>query len=46
MDDGFFARWTLGAFPPLISTVLELRHRLGDELGGQLVDAVIAILER
>src|SRR5204863_124162 len=46
MDDGFFARWTLGAFPPLMTTALEVRRLLGDELGGQLVEAMIAILER
>jgi hypothetical protein len=45
MDDGFFARWTIGAFPPLATTAIEVRGLLGGELGGQLVQAIVAILE-
>lgn len=45
MDDGFFARWTIGSFPPLHATVTELRDRFGAPLGSQLVSSVVAILE-
>ena len=45
MDDGFFARWTIGAFPPLHATVTTLRDRFGTPLGPQLVESVLAILE-
>lgn len=45
MDDGFFARWTLGAFPPLQATVMLLRDLFGEPLGSQLLEAMIAILE-
>jgi hypothetical protein len=46
MDDGFFARWTIGAFPPLAPTVLSLRHQLGPSLGRQLMEAMVLLLER
>ena len=45
MDDGFFARWTIGAFPPLHATATTLRDRFGAPLGPQLLEAVLAILE-
>ena len=45
MDDGFFARWTIGAFPPLPATVMTLRDRFGTPLGPQLLESVLAILE-
>ena len=45
MDDGFFARWTIGAFPPLPGTAVEVRDLLGGELGGHLVQAIVAILQ-
>lgn len=46
MDDGFFARWTIGAFPPLAPTVLSLRDHLGGTLGRQLMEAMVLLLER
>lgn len=45
MDDGFFARWTIGAFPPPATTGAELCELLGDPLGPQLVDVMVALLE-
>ena len=45
MDDGFFARWTIGAFPPLLTSAFEVRGLLGDELGGQLMQAMVGILD-
>jgi hypothetical protein len=46
MDDGFFARWTLGAFPPLSATTLTVRDQLGPELGRQLLEAMVLLLDR
>lgn len=45
MDDGFFARWTIGAFPSPSTMVIDLRELLGDPLGPQLVEVVMALLE-
>ena len=45
MDDGFFARWTIGAFPPIHPTALTLRDLLGAPLGSQLLEAIVAILD-
>ncbi len=45
MDDGFFARWTIGAFPPLATTVLALRDLLGPALGRELMHAMVLLLE-
>jgi hypothetical protein len=45
MDDGFFARWTLGAYPPVERTAFELRPLLGEALGNQLLEALVLILE-
>ena len=45
MDDGFFARWTVGAFAPVDATLPILRDRLGSPLGAQVVESVLAILE-
>jgi hypothetical protein len=44
MDDGFFARWTTGAFPSPATLARDLRDLLGDPLGGQLVEVVVALL--
>ncbi|MET0901942.1 MAG: hypothetical protein ABWZ52_01760 [Acidimicrobiales bacterium] len=46
MDDGFFARWTIGAYPPIDRTARELRQLLGEPLGSQLLDALVQLLER
>jgi len=45
MDDGFFARWVVGAFPSAPTMVTDLRELLGDPLGGMLVDVALALLE-
>jgi hypothetical protein len=45
MDDGFFARWTIGAYPPVATLAVDLRELLGDPLGPQLVEVVAALLE-
>lgn len=45
MDDGFFARWTLGAYPSASSMAIDLRDLLGEPLGPQLVEVVVALLE-
>jgi hypothetical protein len=45
MDDGFFARWTIGAYPPLARTTSVLRDQLGDALGRQLLEAMVLLLE-
>jgi hypothetical protein len=45
MDDGFFARWTIGAYPPANETGIELRHLLGDPLGRQLLETTVALLD-
>jgi hypothetical protein len=44
MDDGFFARWTIGAFPSPATLASDLRGLLGDPLGAQLVEVVVALL--
>jgi hypothetical protein len=44
MDDGFFARWTIGALPPANETASELRKLLGEPLGRQLLDTAVALL--
>lgn len=44
MDDGFFARWTIGAFPPVTRVAADLRGLLGDPLGRQLLETTLALL--
>ena len=45
MDDGFFARWTIGAFPSAGTMATDLRDLLGEPLGSQLLEVVVALLE-
>jgi hypothetical protein len=45
MDDGFFARWTIGAFPSAATMATDLRDLLGEPLGSQLLEVVVALLE-
>lgn len=45
MDDGFFARWAIGAFPSPLTMVTDLRELLGDPLGPQLTEVVVSMLE-
>jgi hypothetical protein len=45
MDDGFFARWTTAAFPPVATTARELRALLGEPLGPQLLATTVALLD-
>ena len=45
MDDGFFARWAIGAFPPLHATVMSVHGLLGEPLGPQLLEAALAMLD-
>lgn len=42
MDDGFFCRWSLGAFPPVEATAVELAGLLGPDLGRSLLEVVAA----
>jgi hypothetical protein len=45
MDDGFFARWAIGAFPPVATLATDLRHLLGEPLGRQLLETTVTLLE-
>ncbi len=45
MDDGFFARWTVGAFPSTSTMATDLRDLLGEPLGPQLLEVVMAVLD-
>lgn len=45
MDDGFFARWTVGAFPSPATVVTDLREMLGNRVGSDLTRVVVALLE-
>lgn len=45
MDDGFYARWALGAYPALTTLATDLCALLGRDLGPRLLEAVSAILE-
>ena len=44
MDDGFFARWTLGGYPSLQALATDLPALLGEPLGPQLVRTALALL--
>ncbi len=44
MDDGFFARWTIGAFPSIATMATDLRELLGGALGRQLLETTAAVL--
>lgn len=43
MDDGFFARWSIGSFPPIDRQASELRGLLGDPLGLRLRETAHAL---
>jgi hypothetical protein len=45
MDDGFFARWALGAYPHLATAAVAAKDLLGPALGPQLLDALARLLE-
>ena len=45
MDDGFFARWVLGAYPHLGTTAIDLKDLLGPPLGPLLLEALVWLLE-
>jgi hypothetical protein len=45
MDDGFFARWTIGAYPPVDTMARDLRHLLGEPLGPQLLEVLVHLLD-
>jgi hypothetical protein len=45
MDDGFFARWTIGAFPSAATLAGDLRQLLGEPLGPTLVETTLALLD-
>jgi hypothetical protein len=45
MDDGFFARWAIGAHPNLATTAFEAKALLGPPLGPQLMEALVLLLE-
>ncbi len=44
MDDGFFARWTIGAFHPANALASELCALLGEPLGRNLLEVTAAML--
>ena len=44
MDDGFFARWTIGAFPSIATMAIDLGELLGAPLGRQLLVTTGALL--
>ena len=44
MDDGFFARWAIGAFPSAATMAGDLRELLGDPMGRQLLETTVALL--
>ena len=44
MDDGFFARWTLGAYPPVTTMAGDLAQLLGAPLGSQLMEVTAALI--
>lgn len=43
MDDGFFARWTIGAFPSSMTMTVDLRELLGDPMGPTLLEVAQAL---
>ena len=45
MDDGFFARWAVGSFPPLRVLATDLPAMLGEPLGPQLVRTAVEMLD-
>jgi len=45
MDDGFFARWAIGAYRAPTTMATDLRDLLGEPLGPQLLEVVAALLE-
>lgn len=45
MDDGFFARWTTGAFPPPAATAAELAALLGEPHGPRLLEVALTLIE-
>jgi hypothetical protein len=45
MDDGFFARWTTGAYPSVVTRAGELRGLLGEPLGPRLLRTAVALLD-
>lgn len=44
MDDGFYARWALGAYPPPATLARDLAGLLDPELRAQLVDTLAGLL--
>ena len=45
MDDGFFARWVLGAYPHIATRAFEVKDLLGPPLGPRLMEALVRLLE-
>jgi len=45
MDDGFYARWALGAFPPVHQLTTDLPALLGPDLGPTLVACASRLLD-
>jgi hypothetical protein len=45
MDDGFFARWVLGAYPHLSTAAFEVKDLLGPPLGALVTEALVRLLE-
>lgn len=45
MDDGFYARWAVGSYPPLRVLATDLPALLGEPLGPRLIDTALALLD-
>lgn len=44
MDDGFYARWSIGAFPSIIDLATDLHSLLGEVHGTRLTQSVLTLL--
>lgn len=44
MDDGFYARWAVGSYPPIHTLATELPALLGEPLGALLITTSLALL--
>lgn len=45
MDDGFYARWAVGAYPPIHTLATDLPALLGEPLGSTLIATALQLLE-
>lgn len=45
MDDGFYARWAVGSYPPIHTLATDLPALLGEPLGSVLIATALELLE-